>query len=105
MPPPETTRAWVAEVAALVLTPPNADAVRDQPTPIAGLRRLAELMATAPSGLSQASRASAKAALRTIEAAVYVEMLGERYRDLDKALFGTLDDVRKAHLKECTCGG
>lgn len=102
---PTTPRAWLAEVAGLVLTPADSASVRDQPTPLAGLRRMAQLMGEGKSTVSPGARANAKAALRDIEAAIYVEMLGQRYRDLDQALFGTMDEVRGAHRKHCTCNG
>lgn len=102
---PDTPAGWLAEVATLVLSPADAKLVSGEATPLAGLRRMAVLLATGRSPAPAAARAEAKAALRAIEAAAYVDLLSRRYRDLDRALFGSLDDVRKAHAAQCTCGG
>lgn len=104
-PQPSTPAGWVGEVGRLILTPADAHAVASAPTPLTGLGQIADLLASGRSTAPAAARAEARAALRAIEAATYVDMLSQRYVDLRQALFGTLDAVRKAHAADCTCGG
>ncbi len=104
-PPPADAAGWLAEVAGMMLSAEDAASVRAAPDPVAGLRRMAELMAGGRTNAPAAARSSAKGALRMVEAAAYIDLLAARYRDLDRALFGTMDGVRKAYDTHCTCGG
>lgn len=103
--PLPSPRAALADVAALIFMSADARVIAAEPTPLGGLKRAQTLFASGRSTATPAARAHAKAALRAIEAAVYFELLGQRYRDLETALFGNLDDVRKAHATHCKCNG
>ena len=53
--------------------------------------------------LSPPSRAALLAALRVIEARVYTDAQLARYEEAEQGLITTLNDIRAAHDKHCTC--
>jgi hypothetical protein len=103
--PPLGPEAAVREIAKLVLTPAEAAAVGSETWLLAALGRINAALATDTECTApDAVRAEARAALRTVETAYYIDLMAGRYVQLEAALFGNLDGVRKAHEANCTCG-
>ncbi len=97
--------AAVREIAKLVLTPAEAAAVGSETWLLGALGRINAALATDTECTApDAIRAEARAALRTVETAYYIDLMAGRYVQLESALFGNLDGVRKAHEANCTCG-
>lgn len=95
----------IRETAQLVLVASAADAIAGEPSPDAALSRFAAaLNSDTESTATDTARALARATLRVAEASHYVDLLAARYVELEQALKGNLEGVRKAHAEACTCG-
>ncbi len=102
--PAASAIAAIHELAGLALAAGHAVAVRKETSALPALALAASALASdAGSPLSPALKAEARAAFRTAELAAYVELLNERYRELDTALFAKIAAARKAHAVACAC--
>ncbi len=71
---------------------------------MAKLQRLRSALA-APGDPGRAKlTAHALAAARAIEAGIYTDHIRQRFASLERAVYGTVGDVRAAHGRQCTCG-
>jgi hypothetical protein len=88
-----------------LLAPAQLKTVADEPVLFTALQRARDLLSSADgsSPVSPALRASAVAALRMIEAAMYSDLQILRIKQFQGVFGGSIDQIRGAHRATCTC--
>jgi hypothetical protein len=103
-PPPGEASGLIERIAGVVLRQEAAGALAGDVDAMAKLQHLRTLIAAMPAAdLPDDRRAAVTAALRMIEASLYLDIAAEKYSRLDDMIYGTLDAITSAHKQRCTC--
>lgn len=94
----------ILEAGAGLLPVEQITPIAAETTALAMLTRAAEAMSLeAIREQPPLQRDMVAAAFRVLEGGVYAEILLGRYRSLEGALLGMVEQIREAHTKSCTC--
>ena len=96
----------VSEVLALVGFAEDATELRDEADGYTALAKAQQVMKRPwPVLVSKASGLKARDAMALIEVAYYVDLADQRIGRLNDLIFGSIDDIRRLHRKDCVCDG
>lgn len=97
----EMVRALVADIGDESLI----SKVADTETVFDALKGVSGSLKAATKPLGKPAKSAIRNALSAIEAADYLSIVAGHYAEIDTTILGSLEQVRRAHKKECVCSG